>query len=118
VLGHLDLVRRYAPYKYDSNDHLIGLDIIKAIFKTLIENGKGIELNSSGFGHSSGVPLPHPDIIRLYRELGGEIITIGSDAHSSEFVAYESKRSVDLLKSLGFKYVTRFDKMEPEFAKI
>jgi histidinol-phosphatase (PHP family) len=118
VLGHLDLVKRYSPYEYEEDDHKIGLDIIEAILKTVIDQGKGIELNSSGFAHKSQVPMPHPEIIKLYKDLGGEIITIGSDSHKAESVAYKNKASIDLLKGLGFKYITCFDRMEPVFIRI
>ncbi|NLH58992.1 MAG: histidinol phosphate phosphatase, partial [Clostridiales bacterium] len=75
-------------------------------------------LNSSGFAHKSQVPMPHPEIIKLYKDLGGEIITIGSDSHKAESVAYKNKASIDLLKGLGFKYITCFDRMEPVFIRI
>lgn len=118
VLGHLDLVRRYSPFGYDENDHRIGLDIVEAILKLLIEKDKGIEVNTSGCRHTSRLPLPHPYIIRLYRELGGEIITIGSDSHHAEHVGYGNHTALELIKSCGFRYITVFTGMKPEFIRI
>ena len=46
--------------------------------------GKGIELNTGGFKYGLGHPNPCEDIIKRYKELGGEIITLGSDAHKCE----------------------------------
>ena len=118
VLGHMDYLRRYSPYPYQNDDHFIGLDIIEAILKHLIDKGKGIEVNTSGYRHLSQQPLPHPDIIKRYRELGGKIITIGSDAHFVEHVGYENNRAIELTKSAGFSYITSFTRLQPSFIKI
>ena len=64
-----------------------------------------------------GLPSPHPkaDILRRYRELGGEIITIGSDGHKPEHIAYDFSAAEDFLESLGFRYYTIFQNKKPEF---
>ncbi len=118
VLGHLDYLRRYSPYEYKPRDHRIGEEIIESILKLLVEKGKGIELNTAGYKHSSKQPHPHPDIIKWFRELGGEIVSIGSDAHSTEFVGYEIDRALEWLKYAGFDYVASFTDMKPSFVKI
>jgi len=117
VLGHFDFVKRYLPH--DANKIFKdNFDVIEATFKHLIENGKGIEVNTSGFRYGLGHALPTTDFLRLYKGLGGEIITTGSDAHTPDYVANEFQGTYDLLKSVGFKYVTRFEEMQPEFIKI
>jgi histidinol-phosphatase (PHP family) len=118
VLGHLDYLRRYCPHAYEPNDHLIRIDLVESILKLLVEKGKGLEVNTAGFKHYSRQPHPHPDILKRYRELGGEIVTIGSDAHFVEYVGYENKRALEWLKYAGFDYVTSFTAMEPTFIKI
>jgi len=118
VLGHLDYLRRYAPYEYDPSDHWIGKELIEEILKTLVQNGKGLELNTAGFRHYSRQPHPHPDILKWFRELGGEIVTIGSDAHSVEYVGYENKLALEWLKYAGFEYIASFKEMQPVFIKI
>ena len=55
--------------------------MIQLIFKTIIPKGKGIEVNTSGFAYGLDSAMPSIDILKLYKELGGEIITVGSDAH-------------------------------------
>ena len=117
VLGHFDLLKRYTPYKGEKvfKDNF---DVIEATFKHLIENGKGIEVNTSGFRFKLGHTLPTTDFLKLYKNLGGEIITIGSDAHSPGYVADKFDYTYDLLKSVGFDYITRFEKMKPKFIKI
>lgn len=112
VLGHLDLVKRYTiDQQPDNNFH----EIITEIFKEIIPAGKGIELNTSGkkYGLPSG--MPSKDILKLYKDCGGEIITIGSDAHRESELAFDFKQSLELLNQIGFKYVATFNKQEPSF---
>ena len=118
VLGHLDYLRRYMPYPYASDDHEIAAELIESILKLLIERGKGLELNTAGCRHISRQPHPHPDILKRYRELGGEIVTVGSDAHSVPYVGYENKRALEWLKEAGFDYVTTFTGRQSDFVKL
>lgn len=116
VYGHLDYVVRYSAAKcYSPADHR---DIIDEILKKLIDMGKGIELNTAGLKYGLGWAHPHPEVLRRYRELGGEIITVGSDAHKGEHIAYDFDRATDILASAGFKYYTVFRKRKAEFVKI
>ena len=87
VYGHLDYVVRYGGYENKVIDYEEFRDILDAILAELIKKDKGIEINTSGIRY--GLPNPHPniDIIRRFKELGGKIITIGSDAHKVEDLA-------------------------------
>lgn len=114
VLGHLDYIKRYSPFTYVNNDHLIGIDIIDEILKTLIRKNKGIEVNTSGYRHISNMPMPHFDIVERYKALGGQIITMGSDAHFTKYIGLNFKETFAKLKSLGFENVTLFEKMKPQ----
>ncbi|MCR4791112.1 MAG: histidinol-phosphatase HisJ family protein [Lachnospiraceae bacterium] len=118
VLGHLDYVLRYGPggkrdYKYSEYG-----DILDEIFGFLIENEKGIELNTGGI--KKGMKEFHPcmEALKRYRELGGEIITIGSDAHKPENVADHFDRVPDVLKEAGFKYYCIYENRLPEYHKL
>lgn len=118
VYGHIDYVVRYGPdknkyYSYDKYS-----DILDEILRTLISKGKGIELNTAGFKYGLGHPNPNEDIIRRYHELGGEIITVGADAHQPEHVAYDFEKVTDILLSAGFKYYTVFKNRVPSFIKL
>lgn len=94
-------------------------DEIRQILKTLIENGKGIEVNCSGFRNPLvGGTIPTVDVLRLYREMGGEIITAGSDSHKSKHAGAGIREGFDILRNLGYKYITVFEKRKPEFLKI
>ena len=74
-------------------------------------------MNASGY-YKYDEPMPTPDIIRRFIELGGEIITVGSDAHFKEVVGAKYKEIIGLLKSLGVKSVCTFEQMKPVFHKI
>ncbi|WP_085993481.1 histidinol-phosphatase HisJ family protein [Oceanobacillus senegalensis] len=111
ILGHIDLVKRYTKDKSKNNFH----EIIKEIFKEIIPAGKGIELNTSGYRYGLEGGMPSADILTLYKECGGEIITIGSDSHVETTLAYKFADALELLKSIGFRYIATYDKGEAIF---
>ena len=118
VYGHLDYVVRYGPNMDRNYSYSKYQDVLDSILKTIIENGKGIEINTGGV--EKGLKELHPctDILKRYRELGGEIITIGSDAHDPNHIAAYFDRAEAVLKECGFKYYTIFEKRMPEFIKL
>lgn len=115
VYGHIDYVVRYGPNKNEFYTYEKFKDIIDEILTQLISKGKGIEVNTGGFKYGLGHPNPTEDIIKRYRELGGEIITIGADAHVPEYVAYEFDKTAQIIKNCGFKYYTVFKNRKAEF---
>lgn len=115
VYGHIDYVVRYGPNKNAFYTYEKFKDIIDEILTQLISKGKGIEVNTGGFKHGLGHPNPTEDIIKRYRELGGEIITMGADAHVPEYVAYEFDKTAQIIKNCGFKYYTVFKNRKAEF---
>lgn len=114
ILGHLDLVKRYTKQTSKNDFH----DLLRQIFAVIIPDGKGIELNTSGFRYGLESGLPSIDILKLYKECGGEIITLGSDSHVETTLGFGFEAAIDLLKSIGFSYVTTFDKGNPNFHAI
>lgn len=113
VLAHLDLMTRYdlnGPYPFKNEE-----DIIREILKIVINDNKGIELNTSSYRYHLNDTTPSIDILKLYKELGGRIITVGSDAHNKNDLGKYIKESYNLLKNLGFEYVCTFDKMKPTY---
>ena len=88
------------------------------ILKYLIEHGKGIELNTSGLKYGLPFAHPHSDILKRYRELGGEIITVGADGHKPEHIAYDFDKVSGILKDCGFKYYTEFSERKPHFKQL
>lgn len=93
-------------------------DLIDEILKILIQRGKGLEVNSAGLKYGLPYPHPHPDVLKRYKELGGEIITIGADAHKPEHVAYDFAQTAEILKSCGFKFYTEFCERKPVFKQL
>ncbi len=115
VLGHLDYVVRYGPNQNKEYSYEAYSDYIDPILKVLIEKGKGLECNTGGLKYGLGHPNPSEDVMKRYRELGGEIITVGSDAHVPENVGYDFDILPDMLKSCGFKYYCVFHNRKPDF---
>lgn len=113
VLGHVDLIARYdkaGPFPFERIK-----PILTEIFRQVISDGKGIELNTSY--HRYGLPdsTPARAILELYRDLGGRILTVGSDSHKPEHLGAYVREGQALLKELGFREICTFEKMEPAF---
>ncbi len=115
VFGHLDYVVRYGPGQNRHYSYRAYADVIDAILERLIGMGKGIELNTGGLRYGLGHPNPCEEIIRRYRELGGEIITVGSDAHEPGQVAFGFDKVPEILKNAGFTHYTVFEGRRPSF---
>jgi len=118
VYGHLDFVSRYGMYDNNSLEYKDYADLIDRILKELISRGKGIEVNTSGFRYGIDTTYPSLTILRRYKELGGEIITCGSDSHTVAGVGAYIDYAYELVKSAGFKYISTFKKQKPDFIKI
>lgn len=118
TLGHLDYVVRYGKSREKEYSYTDYADIIDEILKLLIEKEKGLEVNSAGLKYGLPFAQPHPDVLKRYRELGGEIITIGADAHKPEHIAYDFAKAEEILKSCGFKYYTEFFEQKPVFKQL
>ncbi len=113
VLAHVDLLSRYdmaGVYPFDKIK-----DIVAEILKTAIDHGKGIEINTSSWHYKLDDTQPCQDILRLYKDLGGEIITIGSDAHVPRYVGDHFKDATAILKDIGFQYFCTYVKGVPNF---
>ena len=118
VYGHLDYIVRYAPNKDKYFSFDIYKDILEQILKIIINKNKGIEINSAGLRYNLGYPHPNKNILALYKNLGGKIITVGSDSHSPKDIAYEFNTCLEILNNIGFRYYAVFKKHNPEFYKI
>lgn len=118
VYGHLDYVVRYIPDKVKDYNYYDYADLIDEALTELVTRNIGIEVNSAGFRYGLTFPHPKSEIIKRYHELGGEIITIGSDAHKEADLAYGFDRIRELLLSIGFKYYTVFEDKKPIYIKL
>ena len=112
VLAHVNLITRYdkqGKYPFEAIR-----DMLAEILKLAIADGKGIEINTSSWHYGLDDTMPSRDILRLYRDLGGKIITIGSDAHSTKYLADHLEDARNILRDeIGMKEVYTFRRMEP-----
>ncbi len=116
VYGHLDYAVRYCPEKsYNPADYR---ELLDEILKLLVEKGKGIEINTGGIRRGLAYCNPHPFVLKRYKELGGEIITTGSDAHLAENVANDFAIAEQMLLDAGFTHYTIFKNRKPRFVKL
>lgn len=117
VYGHLDYIFRYGPGRNGRFSYGQYQDIIDKILDKLISDGKGLELNTKMLD-TSDENSPIYAILRRYKELGGEIITVGSDAHTPDRIAVNYDTAVSFLESCGFKYYATYEKRSAAFHKI
>ncbi len=116
--GHLDYICRYIPAPRPEFHYEEYADVLDAILVYLIDHGKGLEVNTAGLKHGLPWPNPHMEILKRYRALGGEIITIGSDAHRPADMAYAFDRLPEILAEAGFTYYALYRNQQPEFIPI
>lgn len=116
-VSHIGYIAKCNHYDDNSFPYQLFPELIDKILSEIIKKGKGIEVNTSGINRAGHV-LPHPSIIRRYQELGGRIITIGSDAHNSRNVGAYIKDAIDIIAKAGFKEITLFKNREPNFVNI
>ena len=118
-LAHLTYPLRYMRYRNGVDVDLHPFDdVVREILKTLTERGKALEVNTSGYRQGMGEPLPPEYILRMYRELGGDLITIGTDAHEPAHMADGLERGAALLARCGFRYVTLYQNRIPKQMKL
>lgn len=118
VFGHLDYINRYGGFADKTLKYKDYSDIIDEILKSVIENGKGFEINTSGYRYGLGQLHPQKDIIKRYHELGGEIITIGSDSHRPEDIAANFDTVYEVLQNIGIRYLAAFNQRKVNMYRI
>lgn len=118
VYGHLDFIVRYGNFHNKVLKYLDFKEIIDEILYLIVRKGKGIELNTSGIRYGLGIMHPQIDILKRYHKLGGEIITLGSDAHNAKELCSDFGKAIEILKEVGFTRITKFKKRKPTFIYI
>ncbi|MCI7768069.1 MAG: histidinol-phosphatase HisJ family protein [Oscillospiraceae bacterium] len=117
-LGHLDYIVRYGQKHGLSYSYGEFADYIDPILKVLIEKGKALECNTGALARGMTEPNPCREIFRRYKELGGELITLGSDAHSPESVGIAFASAGEMLLDCGFKYYAVYRERKAELLKL
>ena len=119
VLGHLTYALRYIEgdqgFKVDLSKYM---EILAEIFRETVKNHKGIEINTSGLRQNYGKTFPPFEFLKLYKDMGGEIITFGSDCHSNKDLGAGIYEGMELAKQAGFTKGTYFLKHEPHFFEL
>lgn len=116
-LGHLDYIVRYAPDDYDYKPSLY-FDILDEILQFLIRKDKALEINTSGLKSAGRTQNPHLDILKRYAALGGELITIGSDAHTPEYLGFAFEQIPDIMEKAGLHQYVTYQQHKPVFQPI
>lgn len=116
VLGHMDLIKRYDKaglYPFEKVKPMVA-----EILKIVIADGKGIEINTSSHRYGLTGSMPSTELLRLYKDLGGSIVTIGTDSHAPEHLGSYIKEAENQLLGLGFHQFCTYEKMEPIFHRL
>lgn len=112
-IGHLDYPIRVMKDYIASADQTKFRDVIAEIVRTAADQGIALEINTNGLRNWFDRLSPQPWVLDLYRSFGGEIVTIGSDAHKPEHVGFGIKEAYDLAASCGLKVAVSYDKRKP-----
>ncbi len=118
IIGHIGYAARYGKFEDKRLRYADYSDILDEILKAVIAKGKGIEMNTSGLRSDLKSSIPGYDVFKRYFELGGETVTVGSDAHFREHLGHSFPEALENLRNIGFKYVAHFEKRKPVFDKL
>lgn len=119
ILGHLTYGLRYLGKKNDFTPDMSRYrDVIAESLRTVAQNGKGIEINVSGLRNMEKKTSPTLEYVKLFRDLGGEVISVGSDAHTVEDLGANIAEGAEMAKAAGFRYLCYFKDRKPHFVAI
>ena len=120
VLAHFGIVRRaaYKAFKLQTLDYAPYEGAIRRILRILIERGNGLEINTATCRRGMGAPSPTLQVLRWYRQMGGEILTLGSDAHISDAIGAHFDTALDLAREAGFTRLGTYEKREPRWVEL
>lgn len=114
AVGHLTYPMRYVQgdlgIKVDYSKYM---DITKDVMKLVIDKNMAIEINTSGIRQKLGLSMPHKEVLKAYYDLGGRLVTLGSDAHKAEDLGKGIEESLDLMKEIGFTHFTVYKNRKP-----
>jgi histidinol-phosphatase (PHP family) len=112
VLAHVDVFKRVAHAVYGAYDIEEWEDYVRPVWQACIEQGIAVEINTASLRRN--IPDPHPALagLRWYRELGGDLLTIGSDGHQPAHVGYGLETALDLARAAGFARLPRYERRQ------
>lgn len=118
VLGHIDYIDRYTKDKSVIPDFSFYEDLIEEILKELVKTNRGFEYNTAGFRNDLTHANPKDKILEKYKNLGGNIITLGSDSHFPDTISYKIDDGIKHLKDLGFDHISYFENKKEKIIEI
>ena len=118
VYGHIDYVIRYGDTKDANYSYKKYQEIFEEMIEVILQKGKGFELNTAGIRKGLKQMHPSKEFLTRYRQRGGEIITVGSDAHVPGDIGAGFDLAAEYLKECGFEYYCTFEKRKPTFHKL
>ena len=119
VLAHLTYLLRYMKRELGKCPDISRYDdIIADSFRLLAQNGKGLEINTSGIRQGFGDTFPDLKYVKLFHELGGEIISIGSDSHTVEDIGANAADGIETARAAGFTRIAYFKNRKVQFIDI
>lgn len=108
VLGHLDFAKRYAKRYFDFEEPIDEDDLIDAILRNCLEAGIIPEINTSTLRNNMAEAMPGPGTIRRYAELGGTMMSLGSDSHSPQYLGSHFDVAAGWMRSAGMRHMAVF----------
>ena len=120
ILGHYDYIARYAPYLNERDiKYAKYSDILDPILRFLVHGGKALEVNTNTYRERNGyTPMLDIEILKRFKELGGEAVSLGSDAHEPWRITENFEKYYKILEECGFKYIVHFKERKPIYDKI
>ena len=113
-VSHIDIVKRFGVQVYGRFDFERWAGTLEELLTAIIEKGWGLEINTSGLRQAPGETFPGLPTLELYHDLGGRLLTIGSDAHRPDDVGEGVAAGLALARQAGFDHVTVFRDRRPE----
>jgi histidinol-phosphatase (PHP family) len=108
TIGHLDLPKRYAPATHRAYDPLRYREVLRPVFRAMIQRGVAFEINTSGLRQTPKTSMPGPSIVRWYVEDGGSLITTGTDSHAAQTVGAGLAKTLAMLALCGIDTIQSF----------
>jgi len=108
IVAHFDVPARtgkpifgYDPTRYENT--------IRSALKTIIERGLALDINVSGLRKPAQIIMPDLRILNWYAEMGGQRVTLGSDAHRLPEVSLHLDKAIEAIQSVGITQLTQFE---------
>lgn len=120
ALAHITYPYRYIVYsgRGDAFNMALHYDHLRQLFQTMVEHGIALEMNTSPLRRGYDLTLPDRDLFAIYRECGGELVTVGSDAHTLADIGANMEDAYERLRAVGFRYAAYYEEKKPRLFPI